>query len=179
MLKQADKLTGKGKSRSSAKPARESLSSELTFPKRGSVRQIEEGALFMPRFSSNGLIPCVTQDARSGEVLMLGYMNREALSLTIQTGFAHYWSRSRSKLWRKGERSGQSQKVREILIDDDQDCVLVKVHLTGGASCHVGYRSCFFRKLDDAKERTPFKLRFLEHRKVYDPIKAYGEPGHE
>ena len=71
MLKQADKLTGKGKSRSSEKPARESLSSELTFPKRGSVRQIEEGALFMPRFSSNGLIPCVTQDARSGEVLML------------------------------------------------------------------------------------------------------------
>jgi phosphoribosyl-AMP cyclohydrolase len=179
MLKRMNKPPGGRKSRSLGTSSRKRADAKLTFPKRASIRQIEEGELLMPRFSSNGLIPCVTQDARTGEVLMLGYMNREALSLTIQTCLAHYWSRSRSKLWHKGECSGQSQEVREILIDDDQDCVLIKVHLTGGASCHVGYRSCFFRKLDVPKASAPFRLRFLEHSKIYDPIKAYGEPGHE
>jgi len=126
-----------------------------------------------------GLLPAIVQHADSGRVLMLGYMNREALSLTIQSGYAHYWSRSRRRLWRKGERSGQQQRVESILIDDDQDCVLLKVELTGGASCHVGYRSCFFRQLKVAGRRTDFSLRFLESVKVYNPAQAYRKAGQD
>lgn len=147
----------------------------MEFPARGSVAEIEEGARFMPLFDARGLIPCIAQDAASGEVLMLGWMNREALARTIETGWAHYWSRSRQQLWRKGERSGQAQRVRAILIDDDQDCLLIRVELTGGASCHVGYRSCFFRALDWAPGGSAFALRFLETEKVYDPVAAYGD----
>jgi len=147
---------------------------ELPFPTRRDVQSIEEGDLLMPCFGEDGLVPCITQDADTGEVLMLGYMNRQALSFTITSGYAHYWSRSRRQLWAKGERSGQSQQVEQILIDDDQDCVLVKVRLTGGASCHVGYRSCFFRELEVSNRSTSFRLRFLEDEKVYDPAQAYG-----
>jgi len=157
MLKRTNKSTAHRKFSPSGALVREPASFELSFPNRGTNKQIEEGMLFMPKFSGNGLIPCVTRDVHSGEVLMLGYMNREALSLTIQTGYAHYWSRSRNQLWHKGERSGQSQPVREILIDDDQYCVLLKVHLTSGASCHVGYRSCFFRRLERGDDRTAFR----------------------
>lgn len=146
----------------------------LSFPERGSVPEIEEGGRLMPKFDAAGLIACVTQDAASGEVLMLGYMNREALSRTIVTGYAHYFSRARQQLWRKGERSGQAQRVCALHIDDDQDCVLLKVELTGGASCHAGYRSCFFRRLIMAEGRTDFALDFLETHKVYDPQAAYG-----
>jgi len=155
------------------------FSRELPFPKRRDLRSIEEGELLMPHFGEDGLIPCVAQEAVTGEVLMLGYMNREALSLTIQSGYAHYWSRSRAMLWHKGERSGQSQIVERILIDDDQDCVLLMVKLTGGASCHVGYRSCFFRQLRVDSGKTDFGLRFLENVKVYDPVKAYGRSANE
>lgn len=149
-------------------------SRELPFPTRRDLRSVEEGELLMPRFGDDGLVPCIAQDAVSGEVLMLGYMNREALSLTITSNYAHYWSRSRRQLWVKGERSGQTQQVEQILIDDDQDCVLLKVSLTGGASCHVGYRSCFFRQLVVSNGSTSFRLRFLEDEKVYDPAQAYG-----
>ena len=151
---------------------------KLAFPTPGGVAEIEEGALFMPRFDDSGLIPCVTQDFSSAEVLMLGWMNREALALTICTGIAHYWSRSRRALWRKGERSGQAQRIKRILIDDDQDCVLLGVELTGGASCHVGYRSCFFRQLSLAAGATDFSLVFLEQQKVFDPVRAYGVSSH-
>lgn len=146
----------------------------MDFPERGRVAEIEEGNRFMPKFDDAGLIPCVTQDAATGEVLMLGYMNREALAKTIETGHAHYWSRSRQTLWRKGEQSGQGQRVKRLLVDDDQDCALLQVELTGGASCHVGYRSCFFRELWCQSGRTDFSLEFLESVKVYDPRIAYG-----
>ncbi|MCC9000807.1 MAG: phosphoribosyl-AMP cyclohydrolase [Candidatus Contendobacter sp.] len=145
----------------------------MEFPERGHVAEIEEGNRFMPTFDGAGLIPCVTQDAATGEVLMLGYMNQESLTKTIKTGYAHYWSRSRQTLWRKGEQSGQSQRVKRLLVDDDQDCVLIQVELTGGASCHVGYRSCFFRELQCESGRTDFSLQFLESAKVYDP-RSYG-----
>jgi len=159
-------------------PVAEKFTRELAFPVRGSPEQIEEGRRLMPEFSGDGLIPCVAQDAASGDVLMLGYMNREALSLTITSGYAHYWSRTRRKLWHKGERSGQSQKVESIYVDDDQDCILIKVSLTAGASCHVGYRSCFFRRLVATGKRAHFKLEFVEQTKVYDPVQAY-EGNHE
>jgi phosphoribosyl-AMP cyclohydrolase len=109
--------------------------------------EVEEGTQLQPKFDERGLIPCVTQDATTLEVLMVGFMNAEALALTIATREAHYWSRSRRTLWRKGEQSGLVQRVVRLLIDDDQDCVLLQVQIDGGASCHVGYRSCFFRAL--------------------------------
>jgi len=146
----------------------------MQFPERGSLSEIEEGNRLQPLFDERGLIPCITQDAGSSEVLMLGWMNREALAKTLETGYAHYWSRARQRLWRKGEQSGQAQLVEAVLIDDDQDCLLIKVRLTGGASCHVGYRSCFFRALDWRPGETDFRLHFLETDKVYDPIVAYG-----
>lgn len=146
----------------------------MDFPERGRVAEIEEGNRLMPKFDDAGLIPCVTQDDATDEVLMLGYMNREALTKTIETGHAHYWSRSRQTLWRKGEQSGQGQRVKRLLVDDDQDCLLLRVELTGGASCHVGYRSCFFRQLHCESGNTDFSLAFLESVKVYDPLIAYG-----
>jgi len=96
----------------------------------------------MLKFGTDGLIPAIAQDASSGEVLMMAWMNREALAKTIETGQAHYWSRSRRKLWRKGETSGNVQKVRQIRTDCDKDTILLRVDQTGGA-CHLGYRSCF------------------------------------
>ena len=145
----------------------------LKFPVRGSLLEVEEGAEFQPKFDEHGLIPCVTQDADTLEVLMVGYMNAGALSRTIQTGEAHYWSRSRRKLWRKGEQSGFSQRLTSLRIDDDQDCVLLQVRVNGGASCHVGYRSCFFRQLTNLATGTDFALTFLEKEKVFDPQKIY------
>lgn len=144
----------------------------MDYPQRGTLLEIEEGARFMPLFDAAGLIPCVTQDWQTNEVLMLGWMNREALEKTLATGMAHYWSRARQQLWKKGEQSGQAQIVKHVLVDDDQDCLLLKVALTGGAACHVGYRSCFFRELDPAAPDSP--LAFLESEKVYDPRAAYG-----
>ena len=111
------------------------------FAARTSVEQVEEGVELAPRFDADGLIPAVTTDAASGELLMVGYMNAEALRKTIETGEAHYFSRSRQVLWHKGATSGLVQKVVELMIDDDQDCVWLKVQVAGGASCHVGYRT--------------------------------------
>ena len=148
------------------------------FPQPGTRVEIEEGKQFMPRFDpcfdNGGLIPCVTQDWQTHEVLMLGWMNREALARMLETGLAHYYSRARRTLWKKGEQSGQAQIVKRILIDDDQDCLLIEVELTGGASCHVGYRSCFFRALEWKPGETNFSLGFLETKKIYDPQTAYG-----
>jgi phosphoribosyl-AMP cyclohydrolase len=113
-----------------------------------SKQELEEGAAFTPRFGPDGLLPCVTQEAASGEVLMLAYMNAEALRLTISTGVAHYWSRSRKELWRKGDTSGQTQTVIELRVDCDQDAVLLRVQAGGdGKACHTGRKSCFYRKL--------------------------------
>ncbi|SFK75590.1 phosphoribosyl-AMP cyclohydrolase [Methylocapsa palsarum] len=109
---------------------------------------LEEGADFTPRFDENGLITCITRASGDGEVLMLAYMNAEALRLTLETGVAHYWSRSRKSLWRKGDTSGQIQTVKEIRTDCDQDALLLTVEAAGdGGACHTGRRSCFYRKV--------------------------------
>lgn len=154
----------------------------ISFARRASVEQVEEGNELAPKFDTNGCLPCITRHAETGEILMFAFMNDEALKLTITTGLAHYWSRSRQKLWKKGESSGMFQKVQRILIDDDQDCVILEVTLTqptiGGeeASCHVGYRSCFYREiqLPPTPGETPL-LRFTESEKTFDPSAVYGD----
>lgn len=148
----------------------------LNFAPRTSVEQVEEGHELAPKFDSDGLIACVTTDADSGEVLMLGYMNREALERTILTGEAHYWSRSRQVLWHKGATSGLLQRVVEMRIDDDQDAVWLRVALSAGthaapASCHVGYRSCFYRTV----ELKTGRIGYAEQEKTFDPLKVYGD----
>jgi len=146
------------------------------FAPRLSVEQVEEGHDLAPKFDAQGLIPCVTTDFTSGELLMVGMMNREALSRTIHTGEAHYWSRSRQQLWHKGATSGLVQKVVEMRIDDDQDCVWLRVAIAGGASCHVGYRSCFYRKVPVGAERAAGTgLEFMEDEKAFDPKAVYGD----
>ncbi len=118
------------------------------FPSPGGKAELEEGGVFTPRFDADGLIGCITLDAADGAVLMFAHMNAEALRLTLETGIAHYWSRSRQSLWRKGDTSGQQQKVVEIRTDCDQDVLLMKVVPAGdGGACHTGRRSCFYRKL--------------------------------
>ncbi len=122
------------------------------FPTAPSTTALERGSEIAPRFDANGLIAAVTTDAGTGEVLMLAWMNAEALRLTLDTGYAHYWSRSRGELWKKGETSGQLQLVQEIRVDCDQDAVLLKVLPQGdGGACHVGFRSCFYRVVEDGK----------------------------
>ena len=117
------------------------------FKKRENVAEIEEGNLLSPKFDNDGLIPVITTDHQTNEVLMQGFMNEEALKKTIETKEAHYWSRSRKKVWHKGETSGFVQKVVELRIDDDQDSIWMTVDIGDGASCHVGYKSCFYRSL--------------------------------
>jgi phosphoribosyl-AMP cyclohydrolase len=118
------------------------------FPPPGGKAELEEGGVFTPRFDADGLIGCITTDANDGTVLMFAHMNEEALRLTLETGVAHYWSRSRKSLWRKGDTSGQQQKVVEIRTDCDQDVLLMQVVPGGdGGACHTGRRSCFYRKV--------------------------------
>jgi phosphoribosyl-AMP cyclohydrolase len=148
------------------------------FLERTSIEQVEESTGLAPKFDENGLIPVVTTDFVSGEVLMHAYMNREALSKTLELGEAVYYSRSRQTLWHKGQTSGLVQIVKEIRIDDDQDCVWLRVDVQGGASCHVGYRSCFYRtvpfgRATDNKEQ--LTLQFTESEKVFDPEVVYGD----
>ncbi len=142
------------------------------FNPRVTIEQVEEGTELAPKFDENGLIACVTTAANTGEVLMLGYMNEEALKKTIATGEAHYWSRSRKVLWHKGATSGLVQKVREMRIDDDQDAVWIAVEIPGDASCHVGYRSCFYRAVP---LKTEAPLQFREDKKMFDPKQVYGD----
>lgn len=146
------------------------------FATRSSVEQVEEGTELAPRFDEQGLIPCITTDFSSGEVLMHAYMNADALRRTIELGEAFYWSRSRATLWHKGATSGLVQRVREMRIDDDQDCVWLQVDVAGGASCHVGYRSCFYRKVPVGVARqAATELSFTETEKVFDPQAVYGD----
>ena len=147
------------------------------FAKRLSVEQVEEGFDLAPKFDADGLIPCITTQADTGEVLMLGYMTSEALDRTIETGEAHYWSRSRGQLWHKGATSGLTQKVVEMRIDDDQDAVWLRVRVAGsGASCHVGFRSCFYRTVEiGAPAGEPTRLAFTEAEKTFDPKTVYGD----
>ena len=149
------------------------------FKKRENVAEIEEGNLLSPKFDNDGLIPVVTTCANTKEVLMHGYMNVEAFKLTIETKEAHYWSRSRKALWQKGKTSGFVQKVIELRIDDDQDALWMSVDIGNGASCHVGYKSCFYRSIPLGKiEKTDeIKLEFKEKEKKFDPEKVYkGQP---
>ncbi|HAL44558.1 MAG: phosphoribosyl-AMP cyclohydrolase [Planctomycetes bacterium GWF2_42_9] len=131
-------------------------------------KEIELGSNFVPKFDSNGLITAISQDANTGQILMVAYMNDEALELTIKTGNAVFYSRSRKKLWKKGEESGHVQKVKQILADCDQDCLILKVEVDQG-QCHCGYQSCFYRAL---KPGTTSQLEFVAE-KVYDPEAAY------
>lgn len=155
--------------------------SDITFAKRETVEQVEEGSQLAPKFDENGLIPVITADYDTGLIYMHGYMNDEALRKTIETGEAHYFSRSRQKLWRKGETSGLVQHVIELLVDDDQDAIWMRVRVDGGASCHVGYKSCFYRKIPVGKEAQnvtadkPVEMSFTETDKAFDPKAVYGD----
>jgi phosphoribosyl-AMP cyclohydrolase len=131
-------------------------------------KKIEYTTNFTPKFNSDGLITVIAQDASSSEVLMVGYMNRQALDATIRTGYATYYSRSRKKLWKKGEQSGHFQKVEKILVDCDQDTLILRVNVDAG-QCHAGYQSCFYRKV---KKDNPAQLEFTAE-KVFDPDKTY------
>ena len=145
------------------------------FKKRENVADIEEGNLLSPKFNDDGLIPVITTDFKTKEVLMQGFMNSEALKKTIETKEAHYWSRSRKEVWHKGETSGFVQKVVEMRIDDDQDSIWMSVDIGDGASCHVGYKSCFYRSITLGKiENTEkVKIDFKEKKKKFDPEVVY------
>ncbi|MBW1636815.1 MAG: phosphoribosyl-AMP cyclohydrolase [Deltaproteobacteria bacterium] len=118
--------------------------------------------------SEDELLPAIAQDFKSGDVLMLAYINRQAWEKTLQTGKAHYWSRSRNKLWLKGESSGHVQLIHDILVDCDQDTVIYKVEQLGDAACHTGHRTCFFRRVEDGE-------LVVEGEKVFDPAEVYGK----
>ena len=149
------------------------------FKKRDSVFEVEEGKFLSPKFDNQGLIPVITTDNKTGEVLMHGYMNVEAFKLTIETKEAHYFSRSRNAIWHKGKTSGFTQKVIQIRIDDDQDSVWLSVDIGNGASCHVGYKSCFYRSIPLGKidHSEKVEMKFEEKEKKFDPEKVYkGQP---
>lgn len=148
------------------------LSNTIEYAKRKSIYQVEEQLDLAPKFNEDGLLPVVTTCANTKEVLMLGYMNKEALSLSILTGEAHYWSRSRKSIWHKGSTSGLTQHIIQIRIDDDQDSVWISVNIEGsGASCHVGYKSCFYRSIDLKNNKV--LLKFEEKEKIFDPEVIY------
>ena len=154
------------------------MSIEAKFEKRLSIEQVEESRSFAPKFDDNGLIPVVTTDFKSGEVLMQGYMNAESFGMTLELGEAVYYSRSRRQICHKGKTSGLVQSIKEIRIDDDQDCVWLRVDVDGGASCHVGYRSCFYRSVPFGKDidnSDKIELKFEEKENVFDPKEVYGD----
>ena len=148
---------------------------QFMFKKRDNIKEVEEGKYLSPKFDENGLIPVITSDFKTGDILMHAYMNDEALKKTIETKEVHYWSRSRKKIWRKGQVSGFVQIVKEIRIDDDQDSVWLSVDIGNGASCHVGYRSCFYRSipLGKIKNEEELEMEFKEKKKIFDPKKVY------
>ncbi len=145
------------------------------FKKRENIYDIEEGNLLSPKFDNDGLIPVITVCSKTKDVLMHGHMNVEALKKTIETKEAHYWSRSRNKIWHKGQISGFVQIVKEIRVDDDQDSIWLLVDIGNGASCHVGYRSCFYRSIPLGKidDKENLEIKFKETKKKFDPKKIY------
>jgi phosphoribosyl-AMP cyclohydrolase len=151
------------------------------FPLPGSAPQVEEGTVLAPKFDANGLITCVATDARSGDVLMVAHMNAQALQRTIATGDAWYYSRSRQKLWRKGESSGHGQRVIEMRVDCDQDAVWIKVEQAGPGACHTGRRTCFYRAVkfasaSGARIADLSTLDFVDGERSFDPQAVYGDP---
>ena len=145
------------------------------FAERVSKEAVETGCALAPKFDADGLVPVVTTDYATGELLMVAYMNAEALKRTIEIGEAVYWSRSRKEIWHKGATSGLVQKVREIRVDCDQDAVWLRVESVGGACCHVGYRSCFYRSVPLGGGGAEFPLVYEEKEKAFDPEKVYGK----
>jgi phosphoribosyl-AMP cyclohydrolase len=145
------------------------------YRKRDNIKEVEEGKYLEPKFDKNGLIPVIASDFKTGDMLMHGYMNAQALKKTIETKEAHYWSRSRRKIWHKGLISGFKQKVKELRIDDDQDSVWMIVDIGKGASCHVGFRSCFYRSIPLGKIQNTkkIKMKFKEEKKNFDPKIVY------
>ncbi len=137
--------------------------------KRGTL--VDYAFLDEVKFDQNGLIPCIAQDAETGEILMVAYMNKESLKDSIDKKLASYWSRSRQKYWVKGESSGNTQEIQEMRFDCDKDCVLIKIKQNGGSACHTGMRSCFYFKLTD-------EGLVEDGVKVFDPEKVYGKSGH-
>lgn len=158
------------------------MSSTYFTPRPTDKKQLEEGQGFSPKFNADGLIPCVSTQAKTGEVLMLGYMNDIALSKTIETGYVYFWSRSRGKLWFKGESSGMTQKLTELTTNCDQSAVVAKVTIgeatSGGAqaSCHVGYPNCFYRAIPTGIGETtqPVAMSTVAE-KAFDPDEVYGK----
>ena len=146
------------------------------FTRRGSSAEVEEGDKLAPKFDADGLLTCIIVDAKTGEVLMVAHMNAEALRKTIETGEAWYFSRSRGALWRKGETSGNVQRIAEMRVDCDQDAILIKVEQKG-AACHTGRRSCFYRAVPLGRTGSqPITLEFRDAEKVFDPAVVYGKP---
>jgi phosphoribosyl-AMP cyclohydrolase len=139
-----------------------------------SEKPLEEGLQLTPRFDADGLITCVATDVSSGDVLMVAHMNAEALQKTISTGQAWYFSCSRKKLWRKGESSGHVQRVVEMRVDCDQDCVWIKVEQQGAGACHTGRRSCFYRAVP-LGQNGAVRLEFRDAEQAFDPAKVYGD----
>ena len=153
----------------------ETTPSAPLFPKRTGTAEIELGSQFQPKFDAHGLIPCITTDHVTNEVLMFAFMNEESLAATVRTGKATYWSRSRGKLWVKGEVSGNFQAVKEILVDCDQDVILLKVENRGGAACHNGFKSCFYRRLAPGAspgDAASLRLDTVAGR-LFDPASVY------
>lgn len=150
------------------------------FAARGSESEIEEGTAFQPKFDAEGLIPAIVTDAGTGEVLMFAWMNAEALSCTLETSQAHFWSRSRRALWRKGEESGNTFDVVALRTDCDQDVVWLTVSMTGHkAACHTGRRSCFYRSVPlGAPADAALKLEFSDAPRAFDPASVYGAKPH-
>ena len=138
----------------------------------GAAAEIEEGLAFQPKFDADGLITAVVTDSGSGELLMVAHMNAEALRKTIDSGDAWYFSRSRKKLWRKGESSGHGQRVVELRVDCDQDSIWLKVQQQGPGACHTGRRSCFYRAVPIGNGSAA--LEFREQGRTFDPDKVYG-----
>jgi len=146
------------------------------FAARADKKTVEDGLLFMPKFDEAGLIPAIVTDWETGELLMVAYMNEESLRKTLEIGEAVYYSRSRRELWHKGATSGMTQKVREIRVDCDQDALWLRVEQVGGAACHTGRRTCFYRAVDrPAAQDEPVRLRMVVEEQVFDPEKVYGK----
>lgn len=147
-------------------------------PPKAKTADVEEGTAFTPKFDADGLVAVVVTSAETGEVLMLAHMNGEALARTIETGEAQFWSRSRKRLWRKGEESGNTMRVVEMRTDCDQDALWLKVEMGGaGACCHTGRKSCFYRAVPIGKGGAGAPLTFVDTEKLFEPEKVYGHAG--
>ena len=144
------------------------------FARRVSIEQVEEGTDLAPKFDADGLIPCVTTDHQSGQLLMFAYMNDESMRRTIETGDAWYYSRSRKALWKKGESSGHTQRVTEMRVDCDQDAIWIKVEQTGPGACHTGRRTCFYRAVP-LRQTGAVTLEFRDAETTFDAKTVYGK----